>query len=92
MTWAPSTIRWLIIILVVSVILLAINLPTTPEKPSHSGAPENQALGQAPAQQQPPYEVTLPYRRADNEYAGSASCRDATLTNTEAGMIPTTGV
>ena len=76
MTWAPSTIRWLITILVVSVILLAINLPTTPEKPSPSGAHENQALGQAPAQQQPPYDVTLPYRRADNQYAGSASCRE----------------
>ena len=77
MTWHPSTIRWLIAILVVSLILLAINLPTTPEKPSPSGTPENQALGQGPAQQQqPPYEVTLPYWRADNEYAGSASCRE----------------
>ena len=75
MTWHPSTIRWLIAILVVSVILLAINLPTTPKKPNPSGAPENQALGHAPAQQQPPYEVTLHYRRAGNEYAGSASCR-----------------
>ena len=76
MTWHTSTIRWLIAILVVSVILLAINLPTTPEKQSPSGTPENQALGQGPAQQQLPYEVTLPYRRADNEYAGSASCRE----------------
>ena len=76
MNWHPSTIRWLIAILVVSVILLLINLPTTPEKPSISGAPENQALDQVPAQQQPPYEVTLPYRRSDNEYVGSASCRE----------------
>ncbi len=76
MNWHPSTIRWLIAILVVSVILLAINLPTTPEKPSPSGVTENQVLGQSPAQQQHPYEVTLPYRRGDNQYAGSASCRE----------------
>jgi len=87
MTWHPSTIRWLIAILVVSLILLAINLPTTPEKPSPSGTPENQALGQGPAQQQqPPYEKSrCPTGAPTMNTPAPHPAANAKPTNTKAG-------
>ena len=66
----PSTLRWIIALSLVAIVLLAINLLDTQEtdRPTTPG----QALGQA----QPPFAATLPYRRDDNEYASSASCRE----------------
>ena len=55
---------------IVAVVVLAINFLDPPEtdRPATSG----KALGQA----QQPYATTLPYRRDDDEYVGSASCRE----------------
>ena len=55
---------------IVAVVLLAINFLDPPEtdRPDTSG----KTLGQA----QQPYATTLPYRRDDDEYVGSASCRE----------------
>ena len=61
----PSTLRWIVALSVVATVLLAINLTAPPEPP-----------GQALAQAQPPFTSTLPLRRDDSEYTGSASCRD----------------
>ena len=91
MTWHTSTIRWLIAILVVSVILLLINLPTTPEKPSISGAPENQALSQVPAQSNHPTKSLCPTGAPTMSTSAPPPAANATPTNTKAGMIPTTG-
>jgi len=54
----------------VAVVVLAINFLDPPEtdRPDTSG----KTLGQA----QQPYATTLPYRRDDDEYVGSASCRE----------------
>ena len=72
MTSHRSTIRWLIVFIVVSVVLMIINLPDFLDKPKTSLTQTNQE----PSQQFPIYETTLPFRLSDNEYAGSTSCRE----------------
>ncbi|SVB72805.1 uncharacterized protein METZ01_LOCUS225659, partial [marine metagenome] len=66
----PSSLRWMVALSIVAVVVLAINFLDPPEtdRPATSG----KALGQA----QQPYATTLPYRRDDDEYVGSASCRE----------------
>ena len=68
-----STIRWIVALSVVVLGLMAINFLDSP-KPVPPETP-NQTFEQT-APELPPYEVTLPYRRADNEYSGSDSCRE----------------
>ncbi|MEE2614320.1 MAG: cytochrome c3 family protein [Verrucomicrobiota bacterium] len=69
----PSTIRWIVVITIVLVVILAINLFESPKKSDSDKS--NQSLSQ-PNPTASPYQTTLPYRRADNEYAGSSSCKE----------------
>ena len=55
---------------IVAVVVLAINFLDPPE--TDRPATPGKALGQT----QQPYATTLPYRRDDDEYVGSASCRE----------------
>ena len=64
-----STLRWIIALALVIIVLLVINLL------DWSKADRPATLGQAIDQAQPPFAATLPYRRDDNEYVGSTSCR-----------------
>ena len=64
-----STLRWIIALALVIIVLLVINLMDWSE------ADRPATLGQALDQAQPPFAATLPYRRDDNEYVGSESCR-----------------
>jgi len=64
-----STLRWIIALALIIIVLLVINLMDWSE------ADRPATLGQALDQAQPPFAATLPYRRDDNEYVGSESCR-----------------
>ena len=67
-----SSLRWIVVIAVVVVILIGINF-FEPTNQYDSDIP-NESIGK-PNPIASLYQTTLPYRRADNEYAGSASCK-----------------
>lgn len=69
----PSTIRWIVVITIVLVVILAINLFESPKKSDSDKS--NPSLSQ-PNPTASLYQTTLPYRRADDEYAGSNSCKE----------------
>ena len=70
----PSTIRWMIVITIVVFVLIAINLFESPQKNNIEKTTES--LNESSPLNISYFENTLPYRRSDNEYAGSNSCKE----------------
>lgn len=68
-----SSLRWIVVIAVVVVILIGINFFESTNQ-FDSDIP-NKSIGE-PNPTVSLYQTTLPYRRADNEYAGSSSCKE----------------
>ena len=69
----PSTIRWIVVITIVLIVILAINLF---ESPKISDSDKFTPPLSKPNPTVSLHQTTLPYRRADNEYAGSTSCKE----------------
>ena len=67
-----SSLRWIVVIAVVVVILIGINFFESTNQ--YDSDIPNESIGK-PNPIASLYQTTLPYRRADNEYAGSASCK-----------------
>ncbi len=68
-----SSLRWIVVIAVVVVILIGINFFESTNQ--YDSDIPNKSIGK-PNPTVSLYQTTLPYRRADNEYAGSSSCKE----------------
>ena len=69
----PSTLRWIIVITIVLIVLVAINLFESPKISDSNKLPPPLSKNNPTVSL---HQTTLPYRRDDNEYAGSSSCKE----------------